>query len=73
MTSTGKTAASEDRAARTWNPPDVIADHRRMTPEQRVRKAIEISRAALRFARAPRPKDEVDLAELDALHGTDPG
>jgi len=44
-----------------------------MTPEQRVRKAIEISRAALRFARAPRPKDEVDLAELDALHGTDPG
>jgi hypothetical protein len=38
----------------TWNTADAIAEHRVMTPEQRLRKAIQLSRAALRLARAPR-------------------
>jgi hypothetical protein len=37
-----------------------------MTPEQRLRKTIEVSRAALRFAAAPRL-----ASELDALHPPD--
>ena len=39
---------------RTCNTPDAIAEHRRMTPEERFHKAVQLSRAALRFARAPR-------------------
>jgi hypothetical protein len=39
---------------RTWNTPEDIARHRAMTPEQRLRRAIELSRAALRFANARR-------------------
>lgn len=42
------------RPGGTWNTPEAIERHRRMTPEERVRKAIELSRAAIRFARAER-------------------
>ena len=37
----------------TWNTREAIARHRAMSPEQRLRKAIALSQAALRFARAP--------------------
>lgn len=40
--------------AATWNSLEAIAEHRGMSPEQRVRKAIAISQAALRLAQAPR-------------------
>lgn len=39
---------------RTWNTPEPIDEHRRMTPEARFQKAVELSQAALRFASAPR-------------------
>ena len=42
----------------TWNDTEAIARHRAMTPSQRVALAIEISRAALRFAQAKRVPDE---------------
>jgi hypothetical protein len=38
----------------TWNDTEAIDRHREMTPEQRVALAIEVSRAALRFAEAGR-------------------
>ena len=38
----------------TWNTPQAIARHRRMSPEERLRCAVELSRAALRFAGAQR-------------------
>jgi hypothetical protein len=38
----------------TWNDTEAINRHREMTPSQRVALAIEASRAALRFANAPR-------------------
>lgn len=41
------------QADRTWNTPEAIARHREMTPEQRLRAAIALSQAALRFAQAP--------------------
>jgi hypothetical protein len=41
-------------AQRTWNAPEDIERHRRLTPEQRLRKTIALSRAALRFAAAER-------------------
>ena len=37
-------------AYRTWNDADRIAAHRAMTPSQRLALALEVSRAALRFA-----------------------
>ena len=40
-----------------WNTPEAIARHRSMTPEERLRRTIELSRAALRFARAERVDD----------------
>ena len=40
--------------SKTWNSPEAIAEHRAMSPEQRLRKAIALSQAALRFARAER-------------------
>ncbi len=49
-----RTTARERAGQRTWNTPEDIARHREMTPEQRLRKAIELSRAALRFASADR-------------------
>jgi hypothetical protein len=46
----------------TWNDTEAIARHRAMTPSQRVALAIEISRAALRFAQAERvPDDRSDV------------
>jgi hypothetical protein len=38
----------------TWNDTEAINCHRQMTPSQRVALAIEVSRAALLFANAPR-------------------
>ncbi len=49
------TPAPRDPASqRTWNSPEQIAEHRGLTPAQRLREAIELSRAALRFAQAGR-------------------
>ena len=46
----------------TWNDTEAIARHRAMTPSQRVALAVEISRAALRFAQAQRvPDDAADV------------
>ena len=42
----------------TWNDTEAIARHRALTPSQRVALAIEISRAALRFAQAERIRDD---------------
>ena len=44
----------EPAAGNTWNSPEAIARHREMSPEERLRKAIALSQAALRFATAPR-------------------
>jgi hypothetical protein len=50
------------RRGETWNDTEVINRHRAMTPSQRVALAIEISRAALRFAQAKRvPDDRADV------------
>jgi hypothetical protein len=46
------------RRGMTWNDTASIDRHRNMTPAQRVSKALQISRAALRFARAPRSPHE---------------
>ncbi len=46
----------------TWNDTEAINRHRAMTPSERVALAIEVSRAALRFAHAKRVTDDrVDL------------
>lgn len=45
---------NDKSARRTWNTPEDIQRHRLMTPEQRLRKAIAVSRAALRLAAAGR-------------------
>ena len=45
----------------TWNDTATINRHRLMTPSERVAKAIEVSRAALRFAHAKRVPDDRDL------------
>jgi hypothetical protein len=47
-------ASAQDGRQKTWNDPDQIAEHRRMTVEQRVLRAIELSRAALRMTAAKR-------------------
>ena len=41
----------------TWNDPERIAYHRSLTPSERVRLAIEASRAALMFANGRRVDD----------------
>jgi hypothetical protein len=48
----------------TWNDTDAINRHRALTPSQRVALAIEISRAALRFAQGERVID--DAADVRA-------
>ena len=48
------TPEARDHGSKTWNSPEAIAEHRAMTPEQRLRKAIALSQAALRFTRAER-------------------
>lgn len=52
-TGDGKSTSQGD-GSKTWNSPEAIAEHRAMTPEQRLRKAIALSQAALRFTRAER-------------------
>jgi hypothetical protein len=42
----------------TWNDTEAIDRHRAMTPSERVALAIQISRAALRFAHAERVTDD---------------
>jgi hypothetical protein len=44
----------------TWNDTETINRHRLMTPSEHVAKAIEVSRAALRFAHAKRAPDDRD-------------
>jgi len=39
----------------TWNDRDRIAEHRELTPAERLRLTLEASRAALRFATGARP------------------
>lgn len=55
--------------AATWNTPEAIAEHRALSPEERVRKAIALSQAALRFAAARR----VDARERQPLRKTSRG
>ena len=50
----GERPAAASGSPQTWNSPEAIAEHRGMSPEQRLRKAIALSQAALRFARAER-------------------
>ncbi|HZI91560.1 MAG TPA: hypothetical protein VFD31_08030 [Thermoleophilaceae bacterium] len=53
--STDREAAPDKVTPRqTWNSAAQIAEHRAMTPEQRLRKMISLSQAALRFSRAER-------------------
>lgn len=53
--STGKNVApASARQGQTWNSPEQIAEHRAMTPEQRLRKMISLSQAAVRVSRAER-------------------
>jgi hypothetical protein len=42
----------------TWNDAEAIARHRAMTPSERLALAIEVSRAALRFAQAERVSED---------------
>jgi len=42
--------SSLQEAPNTWNTPADIDRHRSMTPEQRVKRSVELSRVALRFA-----------------------
>jgi hypothetical protein len=49
---TSPQAALPSQRGETWNDTEAISRHRAMTPSQRVALAIEISRAALRFAHA---------------------
>ncbi len=39
---------------KTWNTPEAIARHRALTPEQRIKKTVELSRQAIKMARARR-------------------
>jgi hypothetical protein len=41
----------------TWNTPEAIAKHRAMTPEQRIKKTVEVSQQAMKMARARRVDD----------------
>jgi hypothetical protein len=43
-----------NRSQRTWNTPDAIARHAAMTPGQRIKKTAELSRQAIKMARARR-------------------
>jgi hypothetical protein len=39
---------------RTWNDAERIAEHRALSPAERLRRTIEVSRVALRFAHGRR-------------------
>jgi len=41
-------------AGKTWNDPERINEHRALSPAERLRRTIEVSRATLRFAHGPR-------------------
>jgi hypothetical protein len=41
-------------AGRTWNDAERIAEHRALSPGERLRRTIEVSRVALRFANGQR-------------------
>ena len=56
MTTTPKDLPSQ--RGETWNDTEAINRHRAMTPSERVALAIQISRAALRFAHAERVTDD---------------
>jgi len=43
-----------DAARRTWNTPDAIARHRTMTPAERIKKVVKLSREARKLATARR-------------------
>jgi hypothetical protein len=43
-----------DKRSTTWNDPRSINRHRQLAPAERIRLAIEASRAALRFAQGRR-------------------
>jgi len=66
--STDREAARGEVAARqTWNSAAQIAEHRAMTPEQRLRKMISLSQAALRFSRAERVDGHDNRFEPDEI------
>jgi hypothetical protein len=67
-----KTTAGAPGQQPTWNTPEDIARHREMTPEERLRKTIKLSQAALRFVAAGRSEDPA-IEELEALHRRPPG
>jgi hypothetical protein len=46
-----------DQRTTTWNDPRSIDRHRELSPAERIRLAIEASRAALRFAHGRRVDD----------------
>jgi hypothetical protein len=53
--STGADKAHDDTSSqRTWNTPEAIARHRRMTPGERIKKTSQLSNQALKLARARR-------------------
>jgi hypothetical protein len=54
MANAANTPDKNSGSQRTWNAPEDIERHRRLTPEERLRKTIAVSRAALRFASAER-------------------
>lgn len=55
-------AATRERRFDTWNDAERIAEHRAMSPADRLRLVIEVSQATLRFAtgrRVDEPRDGV--------------
>jgi hypothetical protein len=54
MANRGNKTTEDAGAQRTWNAPEDIERNRRLTPEERLRKTIAVSRAALQFASAER-------------------
>jgi hypothetical protein len=53
----GDRSRDPDQRTNTWNDPRSIARHRELSPAERIRLAIEASRAALRFAHGLRVDD----------------
>jgi hypothetical protein len=53
----GDEPRQRDQRTKTWNDPQSIDRHRELSPSERIRLAIEASRAALRFAHGRRVDD----------------
>lgn len=51
---------------KTWSSPEGIARHRAMTPQQRWRKAVQLSQVAQRLARAQRSDESAGGARRDS-------